>query len=227
MINGWKGRTCAEYLVLDQDELGLLPDSISYEQGAGIPLAGQTALQALRDLGKIKAGDKVIINGASGGVGTLAIQIAKSYGAEVTTISSSKNIPFCKALGSDQSLSYEGLNISDFIAQYDIFFDVFGNYSFGKTAFLLTRNGSYITTVPKPEIFKAKAFNLFRRQKAQMVYVKSTSKDLQWLSEKISQNQLKPIVDKVFDLGEIQSTQTYIESKRAKGKVIIRMPLPL
>ncbi len=223
MLNGWQGRSCAAYVNVKVEELFLLPENISFEEGAGIPLAGQTALQAIRNIGKLKAGNRILINGASGGVGTLAIQIAKSLGGKVTTITSTKNREFCKSLGADQTISYELTNILESGNEFDVFFDVFGNHNFQKVASLLTPKGKYITTVPKVAILKEQFFNLFRSQKAKLVNVKSNKADLQWLHKKISQNEIRPVLDKVFNLEEIQIAQKYIESKRAKGKVVLQI----
>jgi NADPH:quinone reductase-like Zn-dependent oxidoreductase len=223
MLNGWKGKCCAEYVNIKEQELYKKPDNISFEAAAGIPLAGQTALQAIRDIGNLGQGKKILINGASGGVGTLAIQIAKELGGVLTTISSSKNLDLCKSLGADAAISYEEKKLIDLKEKYDVFFDVFGNYSFKKVADLLTKDGIYITTVPKPAIFKEQFFNLFRKRKAKMVYVKSKAKDLKWINEKISEKKIKPIIDKIFNLDEIRIAQKHIESKRAKGKVVLRM----
>ena len=223
MLNGWKGRCCAEYVNIKETELHKKPDNISFEEAAGIPLAGQTALQAIRNIGNLKEGKNILINGASGGVGTLAIQIAKELGGVVTTISSSKNLEFCKSLGADSALSYEENSIIELKDKYDVFFDVFGNYSFKKVVDILTQNGKYVTTVPKFSIFKEQFFNLFRKKKAKMVYVKSNDKDLKWISEKINEKKIKPIIDKIFNFDEIVKAQKLIESKRAKGKVILKM----
>lgn len=223
MINGWDGRCCAEYVNIKVDELFIMPEEVTFEEAAGIPLAGQTALQAIRKIGNIKAGEKILINGASGGVGTLAIQIAKSLGSEVTTISSTKNIEFCKSLGADITMSYEETNVLETDYQFDVFFDVFGNYNFQKVASLLTKKGKYITTVPKPAIFKEQFYNFFRSKKAKMVIVKSNKEDLKWLNVKISVKEIKPVVNKIFSFDEIHLAQKHIESKRAKGKVILKM----
>jgi len=223
MLNGWNGRSCSEYANINANELYKMPDHISFEEAAGVPLAGQTALQAIRKIGKLKPGNKILINGASGGVGTLAIQIAKILGGEVTSVSSNKNTEYCRSIGADKVIAYDKMDITNTTEKFDIFFDVFGNYSFKTVSFLLTPTGKYITTVPKPSIFREQFYNPFRRKKAKMIYVKSNKADLKWLYEQISNNKLKPIVDKVFSLDEIHKAQKVIESKRAKGKIIIRM----
>lgn len=223
MVNGMKGRCCAELLAVDVNELHKMPDNLSFEEAAGVPLAGQTALQAIRDKGHLAKGQKICINGASGGVGTLAIQVAKELGGIITTISSDKNLEFCQSFGADITLSYNQVNILDSKEKFDVFFDVFGNYSYQKVANILTPKGKYITTVPKAAIFKEQFYNLFRGKKASMVVVKSNKEDLQWFYDKITANNIRPVVDKTFPLTEIKTAQQYIESKRAKGKVILKM----
>ena len=156
-------------------------------------------------------------------MGTLAIQIAKELGGEVTTVSSSKNLELCSSFGADHTISYETTQLLELGQSYDIFFDVFGNYSFRKMEGLLKNKGIYITTVPKADIIKEQFSNLFRSKKARLVVVRSNERDLRWFSQKIAEGKIKPVVDQVFDFGEIQAAQTYIESKRAKGKVIVKM----
>lgn len=222
MVNGWNGRCCAEYLNVNKHELYLKPKNISFEDAAGVPLAAQTALQGIRDQGKLKSGQSILINGASGGVGTLAIQIAKAFGGKVTTISSTKNQDFCTSLGADTTLSYQEIQVPDLTDRYDVFFDVFGNYSFKKVSHLLTPKGIYVSTVPNAEIIKEQLFNPLRRKKAKLVVVRSNTRDLQWLGEQILQSGIKPITDKIFPLEQIGDAQAYIETKRAKGKVILK-----
>lgn len=223
MVNGWRGRCCAEYVDVKATELYQMPKNISFEAAAGVPLAGQTALQAIRDQGKITQGSQILINGASGGVGTLAIQVAKALGGEVTTVSSSKNLDFCSSFGADHTISYEKTQLLEMEASYDIFFDVFGNYSFRKVAGLLKQDGIYITTIPKADILKEQFSNWFRKKKAKLVVVRSNERDLKWFSEKIEESKIKPVVDQVFSLSEIQAAQQRIESKRTKGKVIVKL----
>ncbi|MEM6380897.1 MAG: NAD(P)-dependent alcohol dehydrogenase, partial [Bacteroidota bacterium] len=223
MINGWKGRCCAEFLAIPINELAKAPTNFKHETLAGIPLAGQTALQAIRDLGQLKPEQNICINGGSGGVGTIAIQIAKALGGKVVSISSKKNTDFCLELGADQTIAYDEVDILKINQTFDVFFDVFGNYSFKKTAPLLNKGGRYITTVPKPEIIKEQALNLFRKKQAKMIVVKSKSEDIQWLARQIMEGNIRPIVDRVYPLEQMKVAQSYIETKRAKGKVIIIM----
>ena len=168
MVNGMQGRCCAELLAVDANELYKMPDGLSFEEAAGVPLAGQTALQAIRDIGQLSKGQQICINGASGGVGTLALQVAKAFGGIITSISSDKNLAFCAAFGADKTLSYNQVNILDSTEKFDVFFDVFGNYNYQKVANILTPKGIYITTVPSPTIIKEQFFNFFRKKKAKI-----------------------------------------------------------
>jgi NADPH:quinone reductase-like Zn-dependent oxidoreductase len=221
MINGWKGHCCAEFITMPLSEIAPTPEGYSHTELAGIALAGQTALQALRDIGGLEAGKSVCINGASGGVGTLAIQIAKALGASVTIVSSKKNTELCLSLGADTAIAYDEENILESGRSFDVFFDVFGNQGFKKTTHLLKAKGIYISTVPKPEVLKAQILNVFRGKKARLIIVKSKTEDIRWLGDRIAEKRIRPVVDKVFSLGEMKEAQRYIESKRARGKVVI------
>ena len=223
MVNGWKARTCAEFICIPENEIFHKPQNLDFENAASIPLAGQTALQAIRNLAKLKSEQTILINGASGGVGTLAIQIAKAFGGHVTTVSSGRNLEFCQSLGADEMIDYSKEKITESDRKFDVFFDVFGNYSFPEVKHLLTEKGIYISTVPSSKIILEQLKNPFRKKKAKLVVVKSKSADLKWFKEKIEANMIKPVTDKIFSLEEIRDAQTYIETKRAKGKIIIKI----
>lgn len=221
MINGWQGRCCAGYVAVAAGELARSPQNFPALEVAGIPLAGQTALQALRDKGKLQPGQRVLINGASGGVGTLAIQIANAFGGEVTAVSGTANVERCASLGAHRAISYEATELTTLQEEFDLFFDVFGNYSFQTIAHLLKPGGRYVTTVPKPAIFVEQLKNVFRRKKALMVVVRSNTADLEWLRDHLETGQLQPVVDSTYPLGEVVEAQLRIASKRARGKVIV------
>jgi NADPH:quinone reductase-like Zn-dependent oxidoreductase len=221
LFNGWNGKCSAEYITISEKLITKLPDNIGFSQASGVSLAGLTALQSLRDKGKIISNMSVCINGASGGVGTLAIQIAKSFGAKIVAITSFRNKDFCLSLGADEVIDYTKNEIANSKLKFDLFFDVFGNYTFNKIRHCLNKNGIYITTVPSKNIIIQQFYNFFRTKKAKLIIVKSKQKDLEWLASKINHQQIHPIVDKTFPFKEIVQAQAYIETKRAKGKVII------
>ncbi|MEM9720380.1 MAG: NAD(P)-dependent alcohol dehydrogenase [Bacteroidota bacterium] len=223
MMNGMRVGSTAEKVLVKENELAKMPEGISYEEAAGIPLAGLTALQALRNLGKLSEGHHVCINGASGGVGTLAIQIAKCLGATVTSVSSERNLALCKSLGADEPIAYTQANWVQSLQNLDLFFDVFGNYSLAKVRASLTPKGRYISTLPRVSTVRSHVFTGLSPQKGLLVIVNSRSRDLEWLAQQVSNNKIRPIVDSVFSLAEIRQAHERVETKRSRGKVIIRI----
>ena len=222
MINGWRGKTYAEYVAVKATECTKLPPRLKPREAAGMPLAAQTALQALRDVGQMKEGARVCINGASGGVGTLAVQIAKTLGARVTAVCSGRNTAMCTSLGADEVLDYTAEDVLSVTPPFDIFFDVFGNYTFGRVRGILSPTGTYITTVPRFVHFWDRfRSNLFLSQNARMVVVKSKWEDLELLAEMADYGQLRPVIDRQFRMEEAADAHAYIETKRARGKIIL------
>jgi NADPH:quinone reductase-like Zn-dependent oxidoreductase len=221
MINGMQGVTFAEYLVAKEDEISIAPNNLPLAYSASIPLAAQTALQALSELGKIKSGDKVCINGASGGVGTFAIQIAKAFGAEVTALSSPANFDLCKSLGADFVVDYNNQDFFKTNNNFNIFFDVFGNRTLNNIHHLLSNNGVFISTVPSVKIILDQFLTTFSNKKAKLIIVKSTKEKLNWLKQNIESGKIKPIIDSTFPFDNTIDAQAKVETKRTKGKVIV------
>ncbi len=220
MVNGWAGKTFAEYVAVGKNEICHVPKNIELTEAASIPLVAQTALQALADIGKIKEGYHICINGASGGVGTMAIQIAKSFGAIVTTLTSPANFELCKSLGADSTLDYA--NMPNLDSSFDIYFDVFGNQSFSSVKNLLSQRGVYISTVPSKQLLLRQYFiNPFSSKKAALVIVQSTIKKLQWIKTNIELGILIPIIDSIFPFSDLAKAQSKVETKRTKGKVVV------
>ena len=222
MLNGWCSGAYAEFVAAKSTEIAHQPKLLSVEEAAATPLAALTALQALRDLGKIKPGSRICINGASGGVGTFAIQIARAFGGVVTAICSFRNIEFCKQLGADHTIDYTKTDIVDTGNQFDIFFDVFGNYSFSKVRKRLTPKGVYISTIPNIRNF----FDHYRTKfsfgkTARVVIVNANSEDLNILAELIDTGKVKPVIDKIYPLEKAAEAHEYIQTKRARGKVLL------
>ncbi|MEM6723611.1 MAG: NAD(P)-dependent alcohol dehydrogenase [Bacteroidota bacterium] len=224
MLNSWKAGAYAQIVNVPVDELAPLPKGIDFEQAAGVPLVALTALQAIRDLGKLKPGQKILINGGSGGVGTAAIQIAKAMNAEVTSISSEKNFDLCRSLGADVCLSYKDHGIEKIEDTYDLFFDVFGNQSFPKSKRLLKQYGRFVGTIPNPKLILQQFLSGFGPKKANLVIVKSKAADLKLIADWIENGQFRPVVDQVLPLEAVQDGHRYLETKRARGKVILRIP---
>jgi NADPH:quinone reductase-like Zn-dependent oxidoreductase len=223
MINDFAGRGYAEYAAVDANQLGRAPSSIDLRIAAAVPLAAQTALQALRDDGLVTRGYDVLINGASGGVGVFAVQIAKVLGANVTAVCSHRNIELVRELGADQVVDYTKTDLVTFSQRFDTVFDVFGNYSFDKLKHLLKPRGTYIQTIPSSRIFKDIARTFVRKRRAKLVVVKSRRSQLDWLRQQIDGGHLRVVLDRSFPLRDAAEAHRYMETKRARGKVVLEV----
>ena len=222
MKNGFSGSTLAEFAVAAEAELAKKPPSLSFEEAAALPLTSLTALQALRDLGKVSAGSRVLIHGSSGGVGVVAVQIAKALGATVTTTSSEKNLDFVRSLGADETLDYTKSIGLERGREWTCVFDVFGNQRFSKAASSLAKHGVYVTTVPSPRnVFDDVRTRWLPFKKARLVVVKSNRADLEVLSKLVSAGSLRAVIDRVVPLAQTAEGQAHIETKRARGKVVV------
>ncbi len=223
MINDFAGRGYAEYAAVDADQLGRVPSSIDLRVAAAVPLAAQTALQALRDNGHVAQGDEVLINGASGGVGVFAVQIAKILGAKVTAVCSYRNTELVDELGADQVIDYTKTELTTLDRRFDTIFDVFGNYSFDKLKHLLRPRGTYVHTIPSPRIFKDVARTFVRKKRAKLVIVRSRRAQLDWLRQQIDGGRLRVVVDRTFPLRDVAEAHRYMQTKRARGKVVLEV----
>lgn len=224
MTNGWKGRTYAEFLVARPLETALKPSTLSFKEAAAIPLAAMTALQALRDLGGVTRGQRVLINGSSGGVGTFAVQIARLLGAHVTAVCSGRNAGMVRSLGAHQVLDYAIEDFRHLSDPVDVVFDVFGNGRFPDVRPILNPRGRFISTVPGLPIIKWGFLSrLSPGPRAHLVIVKSRAADLETLSGWIGSQGLIPVVDQVYPLAAAAEAHAYIETKRARGKVVLEV----
>ncbi|QSJ17730.1 NAD(P)-dependent alcohol dehydrogenase [Nostoc sp. UHCC 0702] len=216
------GGSYAEFAAIPENLLALKPNNLSFAEAATVPLAALTALQALRDLGNIQSGQAVLINGASGGVGIFAVQIAKALGAEVTGVSSTKNLDLVKSLGSDRVIDYKQQDFTQDTAQYDIIFDPVGARSLSDTKKVLKPNGIYITTLPSPEVVVESVLTSFLPgQKAKLVFEKPNSQDLNYLKDLIEAGKIRTVIDRTFPLQELAAAHIYSETGRAAGKIAI------
>lgn len=228
MINDFSGRAYAEYVCLSPGEIAMMPPGLSFEEAAAIPLAAQTALQALRDLGGVgqpDASKRVFIHGASGGVGTFAIQIARALGGHVTASSSAKNRGLCLELGAHSHIDYcehPPASLRPLTGEtFDVFFDVFGNQSLRAVAGALSPNGVYINTIPNGRVIREVVTSVFSAQKAKLVVVRSRSSDLDILSEMVSLGELRSVIAAVLPLSDVHEAHRLIESRRTRGKIIL------
>lgn len=217
----------AEYICLPEDgALALKPASISYEEAVATN-AVLTALPFLRDTGQIQRGQKVLINGASGSVGSYAVQLAKQVGAEVTGVCSTEKMEFVQSLGADKVIDYKNEDFTKSDETYDIIFDAAGKSSYGRCQHLLTENGVYLSTVLSPSI----VFNMLRtsivgRKKAKIAFAglrpaSEQAKDLRFLTGLMEAGQLKALIDRSYPLAQTAEAHRYIDTGRKKGSVVI------
>ncbi|MGJ3240679.1 MAG: NAD(P)-dependent alcohol dehydrogenase [Anaerolineae bacterium] len=222
MLDGWRGGACADYVLAQPDQIAQIPDHVPFEQAAAVPLVGLTALQALRDHGRMRAGQRVAINGASGGVGSMAVQIARYYDAHITAIASASNHDFLYELGADVCLDYRTHDLTKIAQPFDAVFDVFGNTRYAKVKPILTDSGVWISTVLQAHVFVSMAFTLFSRQRAHLVVVKSCADDLALLADWMREGQLRAIIQ-IYPLHQIAEAHAQQQSKHSRGKLVIRL----
>jgi NADPH:quinone reductase-like Zn-dependent oxidoreductase len=215
--------TVAEQVVVPARWLAAMPRRASFEEAAAVALAGSTGLQALRDIAHLRPGDRVLIHGASGGVGALAVQLAKTYGAHVTSTSSSANLERCRALGADEALDYGAGDVLTRVRDLRVAFDVFGNLSISRVRPVLGSRGVFVTTVPSRRMFLDAMRTALGPVRARMVSVRPRTADLGVLARYVDEGRLRPQIDRVFPFEEAAEAVRYVESRRAQGKVVVSM----
>lgn len=229
-VFGGSAGAFGEYVTVAADgPLAKIPAGQDFEQAAAMPIAGLTALQALRDKGQLKAGQKVLINGASGGVGTLAVQLAKAAGAEVTGVCSTRNVDLVRALGADHVIDYKKQSYVEGDEVYDLVVDMVGNHSISANRSVLTGNGRYVIVGGPPgkwlgpmvRPIGAAIQNLFTDQELVMLLARMNKDDLEVLADAMAAAQLTAMIDRHFTLEELPEAIRYSETGRARGKIII------
>jgi NADPH:quinone reductase-like Zn-dependent oxidoreductase len=216
--------TLAEYVCVAEDKLALKPTNLTFKQAAAVPTAALTALQGLRDEGKVQPGQQVLINGASGGVGTFAVQIAKALGAEVTGVCSTRNLEMVRSLGADHVVDYTQEDFTRSGKRYDLILDNVASRSFSDLRRALTPRGMIIPNSGHGGMgYVIKAFLLspFMRQQGSMYLASPNNKDLVVLKEFIEAGVLTPVIDKTYPLCDTPEAFRYLEEEHARGKVVI------
>lgn len=220
----------AQYNVVAEDSAVVtIPHNISFEQSAAVPIAGVTALQALRDIGQLKPGQKVLVNGASGGVGTFAVQIARAMGAEVHGVCSTRNVERVLSLGADRVFDYKKESYLDSAEQYDLIIDNVGNHSLLANRKVMTENatlvivggpdGKWLGPLMRP--IGAMIINPFVDQTFRMFIARMNKDDLAVLAELMADGKIHPVIDRHFSLVDVPEAIRYSETGRARGKIII------
>jgi NADPH:quinone reductase-like Zn-dependent oxidoreductase len=232
-VFGGKTGAFAEYVcVLADRAVALKPAGSTFEQAASVPVAAVTALQGLRDMGRVQPGQRVLINGASGGVGTFAVQIAKSLGADVTGVCSTKNIELVRSLGADRVIDYTKEDFAAGEQRYDVILDNVGNRSLLECIRVLKPKGKYVLIGgggvndgrwigPLASPIKVLALSPFVSQDLGMLMADLNDKDLTTLGELMQTGQVKPVIDRRYKLNEVPDAIRYLEEGHARGKVVI------
>jgi NADPH:quinone reductase-like Zn-dependent oxidoreductase len=220
----------AEYLCAPATEIALKPHALGLDVAAAVPLAGLTALQGLRDVGKVRSGERVLIIGATGGVGTFAVQLAKNFGAHVTGVCSTKNLELLRTLGADEVIDYTQQDFAATAMKYDVIFQVSGKESPSHCRRALTPRGRLILCSGDSggrwigaieSRLRAAALSPFVSQTLTWVDVKRTGSDLQELARLIDQGTLKPVIDRSYPLEQAADAVRYVERGHATGKVLV------
>jgi NADPH:quinone reductase-like Zn-dependent oxidoreductase len=218
----------AEYVSVREGELALKPANLSFEQAASTPVVGFTAIQGLRDTGHIQAGQKVLINGASGGIGTFAVQYAKSCGAEVTGVCSGRNVEMVRSIGADYVIDYTAEDFTRTGKQYDLIYDTVGNRSVSDYKRALTPNGRCVvagfTTMARlfeHMLLGAWASKTGSKKVGLMGTAQANKMDLLVIKELLETGKVVPVIDKRYSLSETAEAIRYLETGRARGKVVI------
>jgi len=213
-----------EYVAVREKTVFSKPEMVAFEDAATLPIAGLTALQAIRDKGRVAPGKKVLINGASGGVGTFAMQIAKILGAEVTAVCSAANAGLVKGLGADHVIDYCQQDFTKTTERYDFIFDVVSSRSFGECKKSLTRRGVYVNTLPTPSIFlNIFITTLLPGKRAATMMVAQRAADIEWMCGQLMTRRIKVVIDRVFPLDQTKKALEYSQTGRARGKIVLKI----
>jgi NADPH:quinone reductase-like Zn-dependent oxidoreductase len=224
MIQHWAGGAVAEYAAVKVDELARKPARLGFEEAAAIPLAALTALQALRDDAHLQAGQRVLVNGASGGVGSFAVQVARILGARVVAVASGRNRELLQRLGAHEVMDYTVQPPTEVQPRVDVFFDVFGNQPFARARAALTPTGTWVSTVIRAHVALAHVRTLFfSAQKARLVLVRSRRADLELLARWADEGRLVPVLDAVLTMESVAEAQRQLSTKRTRGKLVLRI----
>jgi NADPH:quinone reductase-like Zn-dependent oxidoreductase len=216
----------AEYVCARENELVLKPSAMTFEEAAAVPMAAVTALQALRDVGLIQKGQQVLINGASGGVGTFAVQLAKAFGAEVTAVCSTGKIEMARSLGADAVIDYTAEDFTKNGRRYDLILAVNGYHPIGDYKRSLKPNGRYVMAGgAKAQLFQAMLLgpwlSMAGNRKMTIASAEASQKDLAYLKELIEGAKLRSVIDRRYPLSEVSDALRYVFEGHAAGKVII------
>ena len=231
VFGGGRG-TAAEYVCAPESKLALKPESVSFEQAAATPVAGLTALQGLRDKGHVQAGQRVLINGAAGGVGTFAVEIAKALGAEVTGVCSTRNLELVRSIGADRAIDYTQEDFTRGAQKYDLILECVGNCSPEAVRRVLEPKGRSVMVGAAPDVslmtilggmLRMLVEAPFRSQKVTTFMARHKADDLRTLAEMMIAGKVKPVIDRCYPLEQAAEGIRYLAEGHARGKVVVTL----
>ena len=234
-VFGWSDGSYAEYAAAPEDKLALKPANLTFEQAAAVPMAGLVALQALRDHAQLQPGQRILINGASGGIGTFAIQIAKALGAEVTAVASTRNLDLVRSIGADHVIDYTQADFTKSGEQYDVILDNVANHSLSDLRRALTPTGTLIPNgggfehrwiASGGRIVRAAVMFQFGSQRLGNFLMSTNHADLDTLKELIESGQVTPVLDRAYPLHETAKAIGHVGKGHARGKTTITLAAP-
>lgn len=215
----------AEYATIAEDDAIIIkPDALDYKEAASVTFGSLSSLVYLRDFGKIKSGDKVLINGASGGLGTFAVQLAKYFGADVTGVCSGSNVELVKSLGADRVIDYTKEDFTSNSEKYDIIFDTVGKVTYTQCKESLKQNGRFLMTVAGiPQFLLVLWTSVFSRKKAVAGVAVFKKDDLNFIKELLEKGMLKPVIDRCYPIEQMVEAHRYVDKGHKKGSVVITL----
>lgn len=211
----------AEYVTLPEKLVARKPSNLSPIEAASVPVVALTALQGLRDKAHVKAGQNVLVNGASGGVGMFAVQLAKVLGARVTGVCSGANLDFVRSLGADMVIDYKTTDFTAGTDHYDVVFDAVATKSLAQCERVMNPGGSYITTVPTLAMFLRSLINPLMSHKLVPLLLKPSGEDLDYMRTLLEEGRVKTVIDRTFPLAQAKEAFAYSKTERARGKIVL------
>ncbi len=228
-VFGTSSGAFAEYACASESAFVMKPDTVTFEQAASVPIAALTALQGLRDKGQIQPGQKVLINGAAGGVGTFAVQIAKSFGADVTGVCSTGNVDMVRSIGADRVIDYTREDFTKGAQRYDLIFDCVSNHSLAACRRVLNPNGKFVIVgaskvrTSLSHALKGLVLSRFVSQNFVMFIARLRKDDLTILGDLMKAGKVTPVIDRTYTLSEVPEAIRYLEEGHARGKIVITL----
>ncbi len=222
-LDSFSGGGYAEYVTASASVLAPKPTNVSYAEAASVPLAGITALQGLRDHGRLVEGEDVLINGAAGGVGSLAVQIAKALGAHVTGVCGPDNLEFVRSLGADELVNYHQEDFTRSSRRFDLVFDAVGKSSYFRCRRVLGSGGRYLSTLPGPKVWLARLVSWFGGRTAKSMIARPSGDDLRFLGQLIENQRLRPYVEAIFPLAQAADAHRASEAGHVRGKLVLSL----